>query len=438
MRKIYLDYAATTPIAPEVLRAMTPYFSNMFGNSGSLHGFGQEAVSAIDNAREVVARIISTDFEGVVYTSSATEANNLVLRGVVKALRTTNHESHEIRNSKFVIRPRIIISSLEHESIQKTAYDLEREGCEVIEIPVNCEGVIDITKLKQALNERTILVSVMYANNEIGTVQPIAEIAEVIRSFREERNKNHEKRKNFLFSTPYSLFPLFHTDAVQAFQFLECDMKKLEVDMITLSAHKIYGPKGVGVLCIRKKPHEVGIRNQESGITSNSPFLIPVMTGGGQEFGLRSGTENVSGIVGFAEAVRRVTTMRMRETRRIAKLREKLWCDIKKICPKVKINGIDEFKIQNSKFRTLPNILNVYFPGMYAEEMLVRFGTMGVAVSAGPACSSRATEPSRIIRALGYSATRARQSIRFSFGAYTTEDEIVRAGNAVRKIVRQM
>ena len=241
-------------------------------------------------------------------------------------------------------------------------------------------------KLESSLDERTVLVSVMYANNEIGTIQPVAEISKIIKKF------------------DYKI--LFHTDAVQAFQYLDCNVNTLGVDFLTLSAHKIYGPKGVGALFARN--------------TDSKP-LNPVTTGGGQEFGLRSGTENVPSIVGFAKTVEITAEAREKEKKRVGKLRGHFWRELKKIYPAAEINGIID---GNS---TLPNILNICFPGYRAEELLIKFDEAGIAVSAGSACQSRSAKSSHVLQALGFSEERARSSVRFSFGRLTEEREIKEA-----------
>ncbi len=378
LERIYFDYAASTPVDERVLRAMRPYFLEKFGNPGSLHSFGQEAIAAVDESREKIAHAVSADFREIIFTGSATEANNLALRSVVRA-------------AKDVRRPRIIVSAIEHESVLETARDLERDGVEVVYIPVDRRGVVDLGKLKEALNERTVLVSIMYANNEIGTVQPISEIAKIIADFRSKGSR----------------CPLFHTDAAQAFQFLDCDVNKLSVDLTTLSAQKIYGPKGVGALYVRQLP-AVGGRQ-----------LAPLLTGGGQEFGLRSGTENVPLIVGFAKAVELAVDARDGETKRIGELRDSFWQELKKIVPDAELNG----DLQNS----LPNILNVYFPHYKAEELLTKFDLAGLAASSGSACRSRAMESSYVIEALSYPKERAKRSIRFSLGRPTTKEEVASA-----------
>lgn len=425
MKKIYLDYAASTPVAPEVLRATEPYFTEKFGNPGSLHSFGQEAIKAIDESREIIAKAIGTKFNEIIFTGSATEANNLALRGVVKKLGS------KIKN------PRIIVSTIEHESVLETVRDLERDGVEVIYLPVDSGGIVNAEALKKVLNERTVLVSVMYANNEIGTIQPIAEIAKIVKEFREEsRSKNKESST---IHDPRFMFPFLHTDAAQAFQFLDCDVDKLGVDLLTISGHKIYGPKGIGALYVRNVLNVVndganGYNTRARASDQAVTTLLPIVTGGGQEFGMRSGTENVPLIVGFAKAAELVAHSRELENKRIAKLRDYFWTELKNIYPKAELNGFLESRSKNkesgmihdSRFM-LPNILNIYFPDHEAQFLLTKLDLAGVAASSGSACRSRAVETSHVIGALGYSRERAKRSVRFSFGRPTTEKEIKEA-----------
>jgi cysteine desulfurase len=402
MKRIYLDYAATTPVDPAVARAMGPYFSAKFGNPGSLHSFGQEAIAAIDRSRETIARSIGAEFREIIFTSSATEANNLALRGAVRAALKKDEKAGSAGRN-----PRIIISAIEHESILETARDLEREGIEVIYLAVDRHGAVNLADLKRSLNDRTVLVSIMYANNEIGTIQPIAEIAKII----------HEHSPKIL----------FHVDAVQAFQLLDCNVQDLGVDAMTISSHKMYGPKGVGALYIRG--------NAGANTKKN---IAPIISGGGQEFGLRSGTENVPAIVGFAKAVELADAARKKESKRIAALRRELWKGIKKIYPKAEINGGEGSSSEGHNATTLPNILNIYFPNHAAQDLLTRFDLAGLAVSSGSACRSRAMESSYVIEALGYTRDRAKSSIRFSFGRGTTKGEIAATLKLFSKIVRKM
>jgi len=389
-KRLYFDYAASTPVDPRVEEAMRPYFGLKFGNPGSLHSFGQEAIAALDRSREIIASAVGVGFREIIFTGSATEANNLALRGVVGGA-FSSWEKTSLRKS------RVIVSVIEHESVLETVCDLEREGLDVVYLPVSREGVVDLKKLEKSLNSRTALVSIMYANNELGTVQPIREIAGIIKEFR---------AKN---ATPY---PLFHTDAVQAFQFLDCNLENLGVDLMTLSAHKIYGPKGIGVLCAR------------------SPLgLKPVIAGGGQEFGLRSGTENVPLAVGFSRAVELAVHSRDAERKKLYGFTRLLWDGIKAIVPRAEMNGVS----MESDSR-LPNILNVYFPGWEAQDIMTRFDLFGLAVSGGSACSSRSSKPSHVLSALGLGNERARQSIRFSLGRPTKKNHIGTALRIVKNI----
>lgn len=381
-KRIYFDYAAGTPVSDAALKAMQPYFSEKYGNPSSLHLFGQEAQAAIDNAREVISQAIGADFREIVFTASATEANNIALRSAVIALKEK------------ISKPKIIVSSIEHESILKTAEDLKKWNCEVVVIPVHENGAIDLKKLEEEIDENTVLVSMMYANNEIGVIEPIQDIAEIIKA----------KKKNNV--------PLFHVDAVQAFQFFDCDARKLGVDMMTLSSHKIYGPKGAGALYVR------------SGLK-----IDPQITGGGQEFGMRSGTENVPAIVGFAAAASEIIKKRSENAARLQELKEMLWKGIHEIYRAAEING-GEFKNGN----ILPNILNIYFPNHLSSDLLVRFDEAGIMASAGSACSMRSIEPSYVIQALGHSKERAKRSIRFSLGAPTTKEEVKEALSRLEQV----
>jgi cysteine desulfurase len=409
MKRIYFDYVASTPVDPRVLRAMRPYFLKQFGNAGSLHSFGQEAIAAIDAARATMAHLIGADFHEVVFTGSATEANNLAIRGAVNRWRAIEKNRDQ--------KPRIIVSAIEHESVLETVRDLERDGmAEVVYIPVSKEGIVDVAEITRAItgegDERTMLVSIMYANNEIGSVQPIAAIAEAVRDMRTRSG---------------SVYPLFHTDAVQAFQFLDCDVQQLGVDMMTLSAHKIYGPKGVGALYVRND----GVAHNRSN-AGPLTILKPVITGGGQEFGVRSGTENVPLIVGFAKAAELAAAARKGEAKRLAALTQYLIKGIKKTSRKDEGNGPLGGHIVSAK-NALPNILNVYFPDRSAEDMIVRLDLAGIAISAGSACRARAAVPSYVIRALGYSEARAKSSIRISLGRNTTKAEVVRLLGALKE-----
>lgn len=400
MARIYFDTAASTPMDPRVLRAMKPYFLEEYGNPGSLHSYGQKAIGVMDASREAIARAIGAEFRDIVFTASATEANNLALRGVVGLYKKSASGA-----SARADRPRIIISAIEHESVLETARVLEKDNVEIIYLPVTKEGFVDLAALTSALNKETILVSIMYVNNEIGTVQPIKEISKIISECRAQNKSAH--------------YPLLHTDAAQAFQFFDCNVNELGVDLMTFSAHKIYGPKGIGVLYARRP----GGKN----------IIEAQLAGGGQEFGLRSGTENVPSIVGFAKAVELAAAVREKEHARITKLREQLWQGIKKAVPRAEVNGED---INSSSAKISPHILNVYFPGHEAQDLLLKFDRAGIAVSTGSACRSRATEPSYVLQALGASKERASSSLRFSLGRYTAPSDIARAAKLFSQIFR--
>ena len=373
MERIYLDYSATTPVAPEVKEAMEPYFSEHFGNPGSIHSWGQKAQAALDHSREIIADELNVKFSEVIFTGSATEANNLVVRGVAAG-------------SKGIDKPRIIVSAIEHPSVLETARTLTADGVEVVCLGVNKEGFIDLQELKDSLNERTVLVSIIYASNEIGTIQPIAEIAKIIQEFR-SRSK--------------TTYPLFHTDIVQAFQFFKMDLQGLGINAVSISGHKIYGPKGAGVLVLRNEWE---------------PYLGRIITGGHQEFGIRAGTENVPAIVGLGKAVELMSRDRGEEAKRIESLRDYFWENLKRALPEIGLNG--------SLDNRLPNNLNICFPNKESVDLLINLDQAGVAVSAGSACSAKASKPSHVISALGMGEKRAKQSLRLTLGRPTSKEEI--------------
>ena len=417
MKRIYLDYAATTPTAPDVERVMHPFFSRHFGNPGSIHSVGQSASAALDSAREAIAASIGADFREIIFTGSATEANNLALRGFFGELR---------RRGIPWERPRLITSEIEHESVLEACRELEGEGIEVIYLPVDIEGRVKLDALRSALNERTVLVSIMYANNEIGTVQPISEIGKIISDFRKQAvNSKGQMRGSPSFAP--SFLPLFHTDAVQALQFLDCSVRDLGVDFMTFSAHKIYGPKGAGVLYAKAQT----ANSKQQGV--KIPFLSPLLVGGGQEFGLRSGTQNIPAIAGFAKAIELILKDQQEESRRIRRLKTELWRGIKKVCKEAAINGISDPKSADC----LPNILNVYFPQQNALDLLIKLDLAGVVVSAGSACSARFLKSSHVVRALGCEDARTKSNLRFSLGRPTTEREVAAALRIIAAILTE-
>lgn len=406
MKSWYLDYAAATPVDPRVLRAMRPYFSEKFGNPGSLHLAGAVALKALDEARARLAQVTGTEFRDVAFTASATEANNLALRGVVRAAVFENQNS---------FLPRIIVSAVEHDSVLETARDMERAGeIELAVIPVDTRGVVDIKKLESVLDERTVLVSVMYVNNEVGTLQPISEIAAIVRNFR----SRHTQMANSKWPdhSPFAngSLPLLHTDAAQAFLYYSCNVKELGADLMTLSSQKIYGPKGAGAL--------VGKLDK----------IHPLITGGGQEFGLRAGTENIPAIVGFAAAATFTESERNENVRKAAKTKDIFVRELRR-----SLRGIEENTPKGSV--AAPHIANIAFPkGISSEDLLVLFDREGIAASPGAACSARALALSHVLRAIGMPDERIRRSIRFSFGSALTPGPAKEAARRVVKACRYL
>ena len=362
-KKIYLDYASTTPVDPRVLRAMLPYFNKKFGNTMSLHSFGQEAKLALERSREEVAGLIGAKTEEIIFTGSATESNNLALKGIAFANR--NKGNH------------IIISSIEHPCIMESACWLESQGFEITRLKVDKYGQVSPKDVRTAMKKGTILVSVMHASNEIGTIQPIAEIGKICR----------EKGV------------YFHTDAVQSFGKIPINVNSMNLDLLSASSHKMYGPKGAALLFVRK-----GVR------------IEPILHGGGQEIDLRSSTVNVPAIVGFARACIIAKKEMAKENKNLAKLRDKL---IKEILKKIKgsyLNGHPE--------KRLPNNVNFWFEFVEGESMVIQLDLLGIAVSTGSACSSVKLEPSHVLLAIGLKHQEAHGSLRITLGKRTTESEV--------------
>ncbi len=378
--RVYLDYAATTPLDPKVLKAMMPYLKKVFGNPSSIHGPGQEALKAVEEARRTVADFLGGDAKEIVFTGSATEANNLAIFGAVKTAK--------------VSRPHVITSKIEHHAVLEPCHELEREGVEVTYLPVDGEGIVRLTDVEKAMKPNTVLVSIMYANNEIGTAQPIAEIGKVIKKVNPKT--------------------LFHTDAVQALNYLDCDVKKLGVDLLTLSGHKIYGPKGVGVLYIKK----------------GTP-VTPLVFGGGHEMGLRSGTENVAGIVGIGAAVKEIQNPKTKiQNIRIRQMRDKIIKTVLKAIPDTQLNG--------SRVLRLPNNANFSFAGAEGEAIVIALDQKGIAVSTASACSSKTLEPSHVLLALGLSEEKAHGSLRVTLGRYTTLKEVEKFLRVLPSVIQKL
>ena len=368
MRRVYLDYNATTPVAPEVLEAMLPYLREDFGNPSSLHGVGARARKALEDARETIARCLSCSDREIVFTRGGTESVNLALQGVVAALLRTNGEK----------RPHVVTSAVEHQAVLQTIESLEKEGrVEVTRLQVDASGDLDLREIEASLRETTVLISIMFVNNETGNIYPITAIGNLARAR----------------GIP------FHTDAVQAVGKLPVDLKRLPVDLLSFSSHKIYGPKGVGALYIRK-----GVR------------LRPILFGGAQEMEKRGGTENLAGVVGFGAAMERIHHDMEKESARVASLRDRLQAGLIESVPGTRIHGKERHRIGNT--------LMVTFEGVTSETILLALDRQGIAVSAGSACASGALEPSHVLMAMGVASKEAKGAVRFSLGRQTTEDDI--------------
>ena len=390
MKYIYLDNSATTPVDPRVVKAMSPYFSERFANASSIHSAGNEAMSAVINARATLAAFLGCSSEELFFTGGATESDNLVILGVVKAIIASNKSK----------KPHLIVSVIEHEAVLEPARILAKEGlAELSLLPVAENGLVKINELEKLIKDNTCLVSVMLANNEIGTIQPIAEIGQLLAKL----NKNC-KQKIY-----------FHTDATQAPAYIDCLVNKLQVDLMSLSAHKIYGPKGVGALFVRK----------------GTP-ISPLMYGGGQEKKFRSGTYNVPGIVGFGEAIRLVADKKSRvaEIKKIKSLRDDLIKQIKKIIPNCRVNG-------DLKDR-LPNNINFVFPGVEGESVVLMLSQKGIMASTGSACSSGSLDPSHVLLAIGLPPEVAHGSLRLSLGRFTKKSDIDAVVKALPPIIRRL
>jgi cysteine desulfurase len=366
MQRIYFDHNATTPVLPAVVDAMAAALREDFGNPSSVHHFGQRAKAVVDQARSSVAALIGADPPEVVFTSGGTEGDNLAIRGTAEALEPSG-------------RRHLIGMTIEHEAVLNTLKALGKRGWEITLLPVGETGIVSPDALRAALRDDTALVSVMHANNEIGTIQPIAELARLAR----ERGAH------------------FHTDAVQTAGKLPIDVKALGVDLLSISAHKFYGPKGVGAIWIRR-----GLR------------LLPNVTGGKQERNRRAGTENVAGIAGMGAAAELARAKMAEESARVTPLRDRLEAGILKAVPGTVVNGAVSPRV--------PNTTNISFDRIEAESLLIALDLEGIAVSTGSACSSGTLEPSHVLKAMGFPAHRTQNSIRFSLGASSTAADVDR------------
>jgi cysteine desulfurase len=375
-RKVYLDHSATTPVDRRVVEAMLPFLTEKFGNASSVHSFGQEARAAVDRARREVAALIGARANEVVFVSGGTEANNLAISGITEAAlpRASNTSSVE--------QGHVITSAIEHASVRGISDDLEKRGWRITRLPVSEGGVVRVDDVRSALQPDTVLISVMLANNEIGTIQPLEEIGALVR---EERARG---RKLWL-----------HTDAVQAAGRVPINVDTLGCDLLSLSAHKLYAPKGSGALFVRR-----GVR------------LNPQILGGHQERERRAGTENVPAIVGFGAAAKLAREEMEQRSRHDELLRDRFEVGV--------TERIDEIVFNGQRARRLPHLLNISFRFIEGEGLLISLDLQGVAVSTGSACSSGTLEPSPVIRALGRNDELARGAIRFSFGKDNTEEDV--------------
>ena len=371
-----MDHSATTPVAAEVLEAMLPYFSDKFGNASSLHGFGREAREALEESRQKLARLLNADPGEIVFTSGGTESDNLALRGI--AYKNRNSGRH------------IITSQIEHPAILETCRSLEREGFSVTYLPVNREGLIELSELKGAIRPDTILISIMHANNEVGTIQPLEEVGRLAAD-----------RDIYL-----------HTDAVQTVGKIPVDVEAMGADLLSLSAHKLYGPKGVGALFIRR-----GTKIQS------------LATGGGHERNLRSGTENVAGIVGLARAADLAREEMAAEGHRLVELRDRL--------AELVLGRVKDAWINGSMKKRLPGSLNFGFSYVEGESLLLYLDSKGVAVSTGSACSSHKLEPSHVLLALGLKPEECHGSLRITMGRSNSREQVDYVADCIAEAVER-
>ncbi|MDI6826799.1 MAG: cysteine desulfurase family protein [Candidatus Aenigmarchaeota archaeon] len=376
MRRVYMDYAATTPVDPRVLEAMKPYFLKKYGNSMSLHAWGREAKEALENSRETVASLMNADQEEVIFLGSGTEGSNMVLKGTAFANRKKGKH--------------IIVSSIEHHCVLESARWLERQGFEITYLPVDKYGLVDLNALENAIKKDTILVSVMHANNEIGTIEPVEEIGKLCR----------EK----------GIY--FYSDAAQSYGKIPVDVEKMNVDLLMVDAHKIYGPKGTGALFIRK-----------------GTKIEPLLHGGGHEFGLRSSTVNVASIVGFAKAVEIQKKEMNSDANKQTKFRDRLIKEILKI---------EDSHLNGHPTKRLPNNAHFWFAYIEGESLITQLDMHGIAASTGSACSSESLEPSHVLLAIGLKPQEAHGSLRLTTGKYTTKKDVDYVLEILPKAVKRL
>jgi len=377
MKRVYLDYAATTPTDPRVIEAMSPAFSELWGNPSSIHACGQEARSAVEEARGQVASLIAARSNEVFFTSGGTESDNWAVKGVAFANRARGNH--------------IITSTGEHHAILESCHFLEEQGFSVTYVPVDRLGMVNPEDIRKAITPKTILVSIMHANNEVGTIQPVAEIGRIAKA-----------------AGVY-----FHTDAVQTVGHVPVDVDKMNVDLLSMSAHKLYGPKGIGALYIR-----------------GGTKIIPILHGGGQERQGRSGTENVPGIIGFSSAAGLAQAEMEEEGRRLTVLRDRL---IKGI-----LGAIDHTRLNGHATSRLPNNVNISFEYVEGEAVCLNLDLAGICAATGSACSSESMEASHVLLAMGLSPELARGSLRLSLGRWSTEEDVKQVLQALIPVLSRL
>ncbi len=373
----YMDHSATSPVDPEVLEAMLPYFTTEFGNASTLYALGREARAAMENARKQVASLIGAKPEEVYFTSGGTESDNIAIKGTVSRLKKKGNH--------------IITSSIEHPAVDETCKYLEKNGCQVTYLPVGEDGIVKITDVEEAIKDETILITIMHANNEIGTIQPIEEIGKLSRE------------KGII----------FHTDAVQTVGKIPVNVEELNVDLLSISAHKLYGPKGIGALYIKN-----GVR------------VDPLFHGGGHERGIRPGTENVAGIVGLGKACQIAEENLDENIEYVTILREKLIQGV--------LETIEQSYLNGHPTKRLPNNANFRFSSIEGESIVLQLDAKGIAASTGSACSSKKLEPSHVLMAIGLKEVDAHGSLRISVGKENTEEDIDYTIDAIREVVERL
>jgi cysteine desulfurase len=398
---IYLDHSATTAVDKKVLKAMEPYWRENFGNPSSMHSFGQKAIAGVDKARAQAAEFFGCESEEIIFTSGATEANNLALRGVVKALKNE------------VAKPHLITSRVEHDAILEPCRDLEAEGAEVTYLPVDSRGAVNPEDVKNAIKENTVLVSIMYVNSEVGIREPIREIGKIIQKINEDRFKEWQ-RVGAAKKSPRPSPIYFHTDATQAVNFFDCQVDKLQVDLLSMSGHKIYGPKSVGLLYIKK-----GVK------------IAPLQLGGHQERNIRSGTLNVPGIVGLGQALSLITPAEQeKNNKKISTLRDRLVEGVMKNIPDAVLN--------TDRANSTPAHAHFTFRGAEGESVLISLDFEEIAVSTGSACASHSLKSSAVLEAMGVSEEDSHYSIRFTLGKDNTKEEVDRVVKVLPGIVKKL